>query len=94
LCLATQPLPSVLGEGIVLCSPVIFGRFPLALDESSPVQPLKRHKQRTRVHFEDAFAYLLDPESNPITMDGFERDYLQDEHVECALYEITLFFGH
>jgi hypothetical protein len=45
------------------------------------VQALKADKQRTCVDFEDSFAHLLDSDSDPISMHGFERQSFQDEHV-------------
>jgi hypothetical protein len=36
--------------------------------------------QRTCVHFEDAFAHLLDAYRNAITMHRLQRRHLQNEH--------------
>src|SRR5437660_1104970 len=91
---AVEPLSSLLGQGVVLCAPAVLGRFPFALDQSIPLQPLKSDKQRTCIESENALAHLFEPHGDPISVHGFERQRFQNEHVQRALDEITGLVPH
>jgi hypothetical protein len=58
------------------------------------LQPLKGDKQRTRVEAENALTHLFEPDGDPISVHGFERQRLQDEHIQSALNEITRLVRH
>src|SRR5439155_18033688 len=58
------------------------------------LQPLKGDKQRTCIEAENALTHLFEPQRDPITMHGFERQRFQNEHVQSALNEITRILGH
>ncbi len=58
------------------------------------MQPLKGDKQRTGVEAENAFAHLFEPDRDPISVHGFERQRFQNEHVQSALHEITRLVRH
>src|SRR5437667_4938186 len=91
---AVEPLSSLLGQGVILCTPAVLGRFPFAFDQSIPLQPLKGHKQRTCIETENALAHLFEPHGDPVSVHGFERQRFQNEHVQGALDEITGLVPH
>src|SRR6266404_125409 len=93
-CFAVEPLLSVVCQGVILCAPAILGGFPFASDQPRPLQPLKGDKQRTCVEAENALAHLFEPDGDPISVHGFERQRFQNEHVQSALNEITRLARH
>src|SRR4029077_4444716 len=58
------------------------------------LQPLKGDKQRSGIEAENALAHLFEPNSDPISMHGLERQRFQNKHVQCALDEITRLVRH
>jgi hypothetical protein len=58
------------------------------------LQPLKGDKQRTCIEAENAIAHLFEPDGDPISVHGFERQRFQNEHVQSALDEITRLIRH
>ncbi|MGA8104391.1 MAG: hypothetical protein WB869_19685, partial [Candidatus Acidiferrales bacterium] len=49
------------------------------------MQPLKGDKQRTCIEAENALAHLFEPDGDPLSVLGFERQRFQNEHVQSAL---------
>ena len=93
-CFAAEPLSPLVGEDVILCAPAILGGFPFASDQPRSLQPLKGDKQRTCIEAENALAHLFEPDGDPISVHGFERQRFQNEHVQSALDEITRLFRH
>src|SRR5271170_1182057 len=63
-------------QRIIFRAPVIHRSPPLAFHQPSPLQPPKRRKKRTGIHFEHAVAKLLDPLRNAPPVQRFERQSL------------------
>src|SRR5258705_2265294 len=91
---AIEPLSSLFCYGVILCAPAILGGFPFASDQPRSLQPLKGDEQRTCIEAENAFAHLFEPDCDPISVHGFERQRFQNEHVQSALNEITRLVRH
>jgi len=82
-------LSSLLCQDVVFSSPAVLGGFPFASDQSRSLQPLKGDKQRTCIEAENALAHLFEPDGDPISVHGIERQRFQNEHVQSALNEIA-----
>ena len=65
-----------------------FGCFPLCGQQTSVLQTMKRRVQGTLLHLHDVAGDLLHPPGDCVTVNGLERDDLQDQHVERALRQI------
>src|SRR3981081_2097813 len=74
--------------------PAILGGFPFASNQPRSLQPLKGDKQRTRIEAENALAHLFEPDGDPISVHGFERQRFQNKHVQSALDEIPRLVRH
>jgi hypothetical protein len=53
------------------------------------LQPLKGDKQQTCIEAENALAHRFEPDRDSLSVHRFERQRLQNEHVQSALDEIT-----
>ena len=84
----------MLCQDIILCAPAILGGLPFTLDQSISLQPLKGDEQRTCIEAENALAHLFEPDGDPISVHGLERQRFQNEHVQSALNEITRLVPH
>src|SRR6266404_5442548 len=93
-CFAVEPLSPLVCQDVILCAPAILGGFPFASDQSISLQPLKGNKERTCIQAENAFAHLFEPDGDPISVHGFERQRFQNEHVQSALNEIARLVRH
>jgi len=53
-------------------------------DQPISLQPLKGDKQRACIETENALAQMFEPDGNPISVHGFERQRFQNE--PCPAY--------
>ena len=65
--------------------------MPLAGDEPVALEPAERRKKGTRIDLEHAFADLFEPHADAVSMHRFERQRLQNEHVQRALDQAARF---
>src|SRR5712664_567803 len=93
-CFAVEPLLSLVCQGVILCAPAILGGFPFASDQPRSLQPLKGHKQRTRIEAENALAHLFEPDGDPRSVHGCERRRDENEHVGSAWSASTRLVRH
>src|SRR5215469_2491614 len=78
----------VFGPAIILSCP------PLRLNPSGTLETAERGKEGTGIHLKNAFADLLDAHGNAITVHRFQRQRLQNQHVQCPLHQISCFVFH
>src|SRR5690242_14991999 len=89
-----QLFPARLGEDVVLGATVILRGTPVSLDQALSFQAPEGGKQRAGVDLENAAADLLDAQADAVAVQWFQRQGLQDEHVERALNQFSRFGRH
>src|SRR6476619_5330646 len=72
------------GQRIELCAPVVVALAPFSSNQFLSLQAVERGVQRTLRYVERIARNLADPEQHSVPMQGFQRDSLQDQHVQCA----------
>ena len=68
---------------------MVLGRPPLPFDQTVALQSAKRGKERPGIDAKDALADLFKAKADPIAVHGLEGQGLEDEHVQCALDEVS-----
>jgi hypothetical protein len=58
------------------------------------LQPLNGDKKRACIEAENALAHLFEPDSDPVSVHGFESQHFENEHVQSALDQITRLVRH
>ena len=75
------------GEGVVLRAAIVLGDPPVPRDQPVPFQPSQRREERPGVDLKGAPADLFEAYADAVAVERFERQRLQDQHVQRALDE-------
>ena len=65
--------------------------LPIRFQPAAVFQAIQRRVEGALANLKRVLGDLLQPLNDSVTVDGFERGDLQDEHVERALEEVGLF---
>src|SRR5215475_138713 len=79
---------------VILRLAIVFGTAPFRRDPALVFQPVQRRIERALVDVQHARGRLLYPLRDAPAMHRLQRERLQNQHVERALQEIGLRFGH
>src|SRR5262245_47050725 len=81
-------------ERVIPCPPRILRVAPLGVEQPGALEPLERGEQRAWIDFEDAARDLLDAPSDAETVHRLEAEGFEDQHVQRALNDVGVWFGH
>ena len=82
------------GQTVRLDAAAAGRHFPVPFDPAVLLQPMKRGKERPRLHDERAARDLLDPIGDADAVPRFELQGLQDEEIERPLHQFRLALRH
>ncbi len=81
-------------EPVELCAARVLGLPPLGVEPAGALQALQRGEQGAGVHFEDSTGNLLNAAGDAEAVQRLEAEGLQDQHVECALDDVSAGIAH
>src|SRR6185312_818443 len=72
------------GQGVILGAAVVLALAPFGGDEVLMLQAVKRWIERALRNLERIARNLLDAQQHAVSMQRFQRNRFEDQHVECA----------
>ena len=81
-------------EGVEFGAAGVIGLTPFGVQPTFTFEALKGGEEGAGIGFEDTERHLFDTAGNAEAMHGLEAEGFEDEHVESALDEIGVGFGH
>ena len=92
--LGLELLASAPRELVVLCAPIVLRHAPLGLDPAAAFEPVQRRVQRAGLDVELVARDLADPRGYSPSMQRRERQRLENEEIEGALWQFESRVGH
>src|SRR3981189_697474 len=79
------------GERVKAGAAIVLRNTPLAFDPAPALKTIDGNVEGTLQDFEALAGDLLDAQQDAVAMQRTDRDRLEDEHLECALWEFNRF---